>query len=136
MAIDSATIAAYAPYGNAQLAFTVEEAGALVEDPATGNQVPSLETLEYLAALDLTRADWQKAEGTDQTLYRCSGRLLEPPQLDPRITNGSKAQAIVNGYSGRLEFTFDLSMLPLGFPTVRQTIEGTLRVIGGGHAAA
>lgn len=135
MAIDSATIAAYAPYGNAQLAFTVED-GALIEDPATGNQVPGTETLEYLAALELSRPNWQKAEGTDQTLYQCNGRLLEPPQLDPRITNGAKAQAIVNGYSGRLEFTFDLSMLPLGFPTVRQTIEGTLRVIGGGHATA
>lgn len=135
MAIDPATIAAYAPWGNAQLAFTVED-GALVEDPATGNQVPGSETLEYLAAVDLSPVNWQKAEGTDQSLYRCTGLLLVPPELDRRITNGSKAQAIVNGYSCRLEFTFDLAMLPLGFPTVRQTIEGTLRVIGGGHAAA
>jgi hypothetical protein len=135
MPIDPATIAAYAPWGNAQLAFTVED-GVLVEDPATGNQVPGTETLEYLAALDLTRPSWQKAEGADQTLYQCTGRLLEPPELDRRITNGSKAQAIVNGYSCRLEFTFDLAMLPLGFPTVRQSVQGTLRVIGGGHATA
>lgn len=123
-------VAAYAPHGNAQLAFTVS-GGTVTTDPATGNPVASTETIEYLAALKLSAPNWQKVEGADTTLYRATGRLLWPMVLDPRITNGSKAAAVINGYTGRFELTFDLDMDETVYATVRQSLVGTFRVVGG-----
>jgi hypothetical protein len=123
-------VAAYAPHGNAQLTFTVS-GSTVTADPATGNPVASTETLEYLAAVKLSGPNWQKVEGADTTLYRCTGRLLFPAALDPRITNGSKAAAVINGYTGRFELTFDLDMDDAVYSTVRQSIQGTFRVVGG-----
>jgi hypothetical protein len=123
-------VAAYAPWGNAELTFTVS-GSTITTDAATGNPIASTETLEYLAALNLSAPDWQKVEGVDTTLYRCNGRLLWPSSLDPRITNGSKATAVINGYVGRLELVFDLAMDAEVYSTIRQSISGTFRVVGG-----
>lgn len=123
-------VAAYAPWGNAELTFTVS-GGTITTDPATGNPVASAVTLEYLAALELSAPDWQKVEGVDTTLYRCSGRVLYPSALDPRITNGSQAAAVINGYTGRFELVFELGMDTDVYSTIRQSIAGTFRVVGG-----
>lgn len=130
MAISATTIAAYAPWGNAQLAFEVGT-GFATTDPATGNATQSTEIVEYLAALTLQDPSWTPEGGADNTTYSCRGRLLSPAILDPRITNGSQAEAVINGYRGRFELVFDLAMKRSGYRDLRQTIEGTFRVIGG-----
>lgn len=123
-------VAAYAPWGNAQLTFTVS-GNTVTTDAATGNPVASLETLEYLAAVKISAPDWTSEPGVDTTLYRCNGRLLFPAVLDERITNGSKASAVINGLTGRFELVFDLAMDSEVYPAIRQSISGTFRVLGG-----
>ena len=123
-------VAAFAPWGNAQLTFTVSGSN-VTTDAATGNPVASLETIEVLAALKLSGPDWTSEPGVDTTLYRCNGRLLYPAVLDERITNGSKAAAVINGITGRFELVFDLEMKPVAYPVIRQSISGTFRVLGG-----
>lgn len=130
MAILASTVSAYAPWGNAQLAFEVGT-GFASTDPATGNAVQTTETLEYLAALTLSAPNWTPESGVDNTSYSCRGRLLSPSVLDPRITNGSQAEAVINGYRGRFELVFDLTMRAAHRRDLRQPIEGTFRVIGG-----
>lgn len=130
MAISATTIASYAPWGNAQLAFEVGTGFATI-DPTTGNAIQSTEVVEYLAALTLQAPTWKGEAGVDNTAYSCRGRLLSPATLDPRITNGSQAKAVINGYSGRFELVFDLAMDAAHYRDLRQSIEGTFRVIGG-----
>jgi hypothetical protein len=130
MAISAATIASYAPWGNAQLAFEVGGT-TLTTDASTGNTVQTVETVEYLAALKLEAPSWDGQPGADNSSYRCSGRLLSPDRLDLRITNGSQAEAIINGYRGRFELVFDLDMDAAAYQDIRQSIQGTFRVIGG-----
>jgi len=132
MPIPAATIATYAPWGNAQLAFSVSAAGAMTTDPATGDPMPGTTTLDYLAHVTIGQPDWQKAEGADQSLYTCRGRLLTPLAFDPRITNGSQGPALVNGMQGRFELTFDLSMGAAEAPAIGQSFNGTFRVTGRG----
>ena len=57
--------------------------------------------------------------------------MLSPATLDPRITNGTQAEAVINGYHGRFELVFDLAMDSYHRADLRQSIEGTFRVIGG-----
>lgn len=130
MAISATTIASYAPWGNAELAFELGT-GFATTDPATGNAIQTTEVVEYLAALSLQAPTWKAEAGTDNTTYTCRGRLLSPATLDPRITNGSQAEAVINGYRGRFELVFDLGMDAYHRGDLRQTIEGTFRVIGG-----
>jgi hypothetical protein len=130
MAIAASTIAAYAPWGNAELAFRLGTGFAAV-DPETGNPVQLTETVEYLAALTLEAPAWDGKPGVDETVYRCAGRLLSPSVLDPRITNGSQAEARINGTRGRLELTIDLSMDAAHRRDLRQSIQGTFRLVGG-----
>lgn len=130
MAIAASTVASYAPWGNAELAFEVGTGFATV-DPATGNAIQATETLEYLAALTLQAPAYKSESGVDSTTYACRGRLLSPSTLDPRITNGSQANCVINGYRGRFELTFDLAMNRGAFRDLRQSIEGTFRVVGG-----
>lgn len=130
MAIPANLIASYAPWGNAQLAFEVGSGFATV-DPDTGNAIQSTETLEYLAALTLQAPAWKPEVGVDSTTYSCQGRLLSPATLDPRITNGSQANCVINGYRGRFELIFDLAMDGFAYRDLRQTITGTFRVVGG-----
>lgn len=130
MAIAASTIASYAPWGNAQLAFEVGT-GLASTDPATGNTVQATETLEYLASLTLQAPVYSPESGVDSTIYSCRGRLLSPSFLDTRITNGSQADCTINGYRGRLELTFDLAMRRGAYRDIRQSIEGTFRVVGG-----
>lgn len=130
MAISATTIANYAPWGNAQLAFEVGSA-SLTTDSDTGNTVQTAETVEYLAALNLEAPSWNEQPGADNSSYRCTGRLLSPDRLDTRITNGSQADAIINGYHGRFELVFDLAMDVAAYRDIRQFIQGTFRVIGG-----
>ena len=130
MAVSATTIANYAPWGNAQLAFEVGGSQTSV-DPDTGNLVQTPEVVEYLAALDLQAPAWDGQPGADNSTYRCQGRLLSPDRLDPRITNGSQAEAVINGYRGRFELVFDLVMDRGAYRDLRQTIQGTFRVIGG-----
>lgn len=120
----------YAPWGNAQLAFTVGD-GALAVDPTTGNTIQGSLTLEYLAALTLMPPQWQGNPGVDPTVYSVKGRLLSPAVLDSRITNGSQAEATINGYRGRFELTFDLAMDQAHYNDLRQSLQGTFRVVGG-----
>lgn len=130
MAVPASTVASYSPWGNAQLAFEVGT-GYATTDPATGNAVQATEVLEYLAALTLQSPNWKPESGVDATTYACRGRLLSPATLDPRITNGSQAEAVINGYRGRFELVFDLTMNAANRRDLRQSIEGTFRVIGG-----
>jgi hypothetical protein len=130
MAIPAATIANYAPWGNAQLAFEVG-GSTLSVDSATGNTVQTSETVEYLAAINLQAPSWDGQPGADNSSYSCSGRLLSPARLDPRITNGSQANAVINGYYGRFELVFELDMDRAAYQDIRQSIQGTFRVIGG-----
>ena len=130
MAIAASTVANYAPWGNAQLAFEVGT-GFATTDPATGNAIQVTETVEYLAALTLQAPTWSGASGVDSTTYSCRGRLLAPATLDPRITNGSQADCVINGYRGRFELVFDLAMDRGHYRDLRQSIEGTFRVVGG-----
>jgi hypothetical protein len=130
MAIAASLISNYAPWGNAQLAFEVGT-GFATADPATGNAIQATETLEYLAALSLQAPSWKPEAGVDSTTYSCRGRLLSPAILDPRITNGSQADCVINGYRGRFELVFDLAMDNFAYRDLRQTIEGTFRVVGG-----
>ena len=133
MAITADTISGYAPWGNAVLTFLVGDGTASI-DPATGNPTQKEQVLEYLAALTLQEPNWKEQEGVDMTTYGCSGRLLTPAVLDPRITNGSNASAVINGYKGRFEFIYNLADLASGFADLRQDIRGTFRVIGGNNA--
>ena len=130
MAISAATIASYAPWGNAQLAFEVG-GNQLSVDPTTGNTIQTSQTVEYLAALNLEAPSWNGQPGADNSSYSCRGRLLSPARLDTRITNGSQAEAIINGYHGRFELVFELSMDSGAYQDIRQSIQGTFRVIGG-----
>ena len=66
------------------------------------------------------------------TVFQCSGRLLVPATLDPRIITGSQAQARINGRWGRFELLEDISINRAALPSIRQAIEGTFRLIGGG----
>jgi hypothetical protein len=131
MPIAAAIIADYAPWGNAELAFEVPANRLGTEDPTTGNFSQDLVTVEYLAALKLQGPSLSPQSGIDSTVYSCSGRLLHPTKLDPRITNGSQAFATINGYQGRFELVFDLAMDAYHRETLRQSIEGTFRVVGG-----
>lgn len=130
MAIDAATISNYAPWGNAQLAFEVST-GFESYDPATGNATQATLVLEYLAALSLKAPAWNPESGVDTTTYACQGRLLSPTTLDPRITNGAQAECVLNGYRGRFELVFGLSMDKEAYRDLRQSIQGVFRVIGG-----
>ena len=133
MSIPAATVAQYAPHGNAQLAFTVNTP-AYTTDPTTGNTITSLknqQVVEYLAAINLQQPNWKGEAGVDNTAYVCEGRLLTPATLDPRITNGCQADAVINGYRGRFELIFNLAMDRNHYSDLRQTIQGTFRVIGG-----
>lgn len=131
MAIAATTVANYAPWGNAELAFELAT-GLVATDPETGNAIQSTETVEYLAALVLEAPNWTGQPGADQTVYPCRGRLLTPSTLDPRITNGSQARAVINGAIGRFELVFDLAMDAVHRSDLRQSIQGTFRVLGGG----
>lgn len=130
MSVSAATIASYAPWGNAQLVFQVGTANETV-DPSTGNVTARQIELSYLAALSIQAPTWKSESGIDTTTYQCRGRLLSPPKLDPRITNGSQAVAIINGYRGRFELIVGLNMDSPAYRDIRQEIEGTFRVIGG-----
>ena len=130
MTIPASTVASYAPWGNAQLAFEVAT-GYATTDPTTGNATQSTEVVEYLAALTLQAPSWKPEAGVDSTTYSCRGRLLSPSTLDPRITNGCQAEATINGYRGRFELVFDLAMDAAHRRDLRQSLEGTFRVVGG-----
>jgi hypothetical protein len=130
MAIAASTVANYAPWGNAQLAFEVGT-GFATTDAATGNVIQVTKTVEYLAALTLQAPNWKGEGGVDTTTYSCRGRLLSPATLDPRITNGAQADCVINGYRGRFELVFDLAMDRGHYRDLRQTLEGIFRVVGG-----
>lgn len=121
---------AYGNLANASLAFEV--AGAvLTVDVETGNEVAATEVINYLAALRINRSRWEKQVGVDESTFPCTGRLLSPATLDPRIVSGSKAVAVINGRRGRFELQEDLGA-PLGaLPLLRQQVNGTFRVTGG-----
>lgn len=120
-------------YGNlATATLTFDVAGAtLTVDPETGNQVAATETIHYLAALRLNRGRWEKQVGVDESIFPCTGRLLSPATLDPRIVGGSKAAAVINGRRGRFELQEDLGAPVGAMPLLRQQINGTFRVTGG-----
>ena len=133
MTITATEIAQYAPHGNAVLAFDLNMQ-AYVTDPETGNTITETknqERVEYLAALNLQRPQWKGEPGVDNTVYLATGRLLTPAKFDERITNGTQANATINGYKGRFELIWDLTMDKGYYTDIRQKVEGTFRVIGG-----
>ena len=133
MSITAAEIAQYAPHGNAVLAFDLNMQ-AYRTDPETGNTVvekKNQERVEYLASLRLQRPNWTGEPGVDNTTYLATGRLLTPAKFDERITNGTQADATINGYRGRFELIWDLTMDKGHYTDIRQSVEGTFRVIGG-----
>jgi len=121
---------AYGNIANATLAFEVAGATLTVE-PETGNQVAATEVINYLATLRLNRSRWEKQVGVDESTFPCTGRLLSPATLDPRIVSGSKAAAVINGRRGRFELQENLDAHLGGIPLLRQQINGTFRVTGG-----
>jgi hypothetical protein len=121
---------AYGNIANATLAFEVAGA-ALTVEPETGNQVAATEVINYLATLRLNRSRWEKQVGVDESTFPCTGRLLSPVTLDPRIVSGSKAAAVINGRRGRFELQENLDAHMGGIPLLRQQINGTFRVTGG-----
>ena len=130
--ITATDIANYAPHGNAVLRFQLPKVWQV--DPKTGNRYSDLkarEILEYLATINLQRPNWKGQEGVDNTTYSCSGRLLHPVKFDSRITNGTQAEATINGYEGRFELIWDLTMDQSHRQDLRTLVEGTFRVIGG-----
>jgi hypothetical protein len=130
MPVAASTIAAYAPWGNAELAFQVGT-GTVAPDSETGNVTQLTESVSYLASLNIEGPAWEGKPGADTTTYRVTGRLLSPAILDPRITNGAQAEARINGMRGRLELVFDLAMDAAHRRDLRQSIQGTFRVTGG-----
>jgi hypothetical protein len=100
-------------------------------EPETGNQVAATEVINYLATLKLNRSRWEKQVGVDESTFPCTGRLLSPATLDPRIVSGSKASAVINGRRGRFELQENLDAHLGGIPLLRQQINGTFRVTGG-----
>lgn len=133
MTITAAQISQYAPHGNAVLGFDLN-LQAYVVDPETGNVVTETrnqERVEYLASLQLQRPNWKGEPGVDNTVYLATGRLLTPAKFDERITNGTQADATINGYRGRFELIWDLTMDKGHYTDIRQSVEGTFRVIGG-----
>ena len=133
MSITAEQIAQYAPHGNAVLAFDLNMPAYSI-DPESGNTVVSQknqERVEYLAALNLQRPQWKGEPGVDNTTYLATGRLLTPAKFDERITNGTQADATINGYRGRFELIWDLTMDKGHYTDIRQSVEGTFRVIGG-----
>ena len=133
MSITAEQIAQYAPHGNAVLAFDLNMPAYSI-DPESGNTVVSQknqERVEYLAALNLQRPQWKGEPGVDNTTYLATGRLLTPAKFDERITNGTQADATINGYRGRFELIWDLTMDKGHYTDTRQSVEGTFRVIGG-----
>ena len=131
MTVTPQTIAEYAPWGNAVLAFEVSD-GAPTVDPSTGNTIFGTTVIEYLAALSIQPPGWQGQAGADTTGYACTGRLLHPFALDRRIVNGSQAEATINGTRGCFELVLGLNMDQVSYQDLRQQIEGTFRLIGGG----
>jgi hypothetical protein len=130
MAIPATTIANYAPWGNAQLAFELGT-GVTAIDSCTGNTIETTEIVEYLASLNIQKPSWQGKSGVDETTYTCQGRLLTPATFDTRITNGTQADCLLNGLKGRLELSFELAMDAYHYGDLRQSIEGVFRVVGG-----
>lgn len=133
MPITADQIAEYAPHGNAVLGFNLDTQVYSV-DPATGNTVvetANQERVEYLAALTLQKPQWKGEPGVDNTVYLATGRLLTPAKFDERIINGSQADATINGFRGRFELVWDLTMDKGHYTDLRQSVEGTFRVIGG-----
>ena len=132
MAVSAQTIAEYAPWGNAVLAFEVS-AGAPTINPSTGNTTFGTTVIEYLAALSIQPPGWEGQAGADNTGYSCTGRLLHPFALDPRIVNGSQAEATINGTRGRFELVLGLNMDQVAYQDIRQQIDGVFRIVGGGR---
>lgn len=129
MPISSAIVAAFAPFGNALLSFEVPN-GVLRTDPKNGNLIADTEIIEYLAAFKIDRPNYTPEGGIDNTTYNCTGRLLYPSKLDPRIANGSQADAVINTQVGRFELVFDLSTDAFHAATVKRIIQGTFRITG------
>jgi hypothetical protein len=135
MPIPAAIKTAFAPWGNAELSFEVS-GGVLATDPETGDPVTAGETLDYLANVKLSRPNWLKGQGADESLYECSGRLLHPKEFDRRITNGATAEAVISGYEGRVELRYELLMDPTVAPDIGRSFSGTFRVVGLGAVEA
>ena len=130
MPIPPLPVSNYGTHGNAVLVFEVSGL-ATVDDPVTGNPVPIPERLTYLAALKVQRPNWQGQPGVDMAVFNCSGRLLEPPTLDPRLVSGSQADATINGAKGTFDLLASISVNRAGLAATRQPIEGSFRVVGG-----
>lgn len=131
MAISAYTISKFAPWGNAELAFTIPT-GLTTTDPETGNKKQNTtETLNYLVHMKIDPPQWKADAGADTATYMCTGRLLSPATMDFRLTNGSQAEATINGFKGRFELIMDLSKNDANYTDIRQSIRGTFRVIGG-----
>jgi hypothetical protein len=125
-----ATAQAFGHHANALLEFEVS-GDSTEEDPVTGNPVPQVETLTYVAALKLQRPRTTGEAGTDYTRYSCAGRLLDPPTLDPRIQNGAHAMAEINGITGRFQIGIDLAVDWSAAHFIREAIQGTFEMVGG-----
>ena len=58
-------------------------------------------------------------------------RKKSPPVTASKKPRLSQAEATINGYHGRFELVFDLAMDSAVYRDIRQSIQGTFRVIGG-----
>jgi len=87
--------------------------------------------LDGLTDVAVNRVVHREIENELETAVVAVDDGLSPARLDLRITNGSQAEAIINGYHGRFELVFDLAMDNAVYRDIRQSIQGTFRVIGG-----
>lgn len=128
-------IAGFDPWGNTLLVFTVgrvvDDARVTTTDPATGNVVPVLDELHYLASLQLQGPSGDRDLGASSQEFKATGRLLYPATLDSRITDGSYAVAQIEGVHGRFEYRATHQQDKYARPDIRQTLSGTFRISGG-----
>lgn len=127
----------YGPFSTGTITFKVgDNSSAWVEDPNTGNYIPGpshTTSLTYEVTLNMTPASSNDAPGTELVKYNCTGRVLHPSTLDPRISVGLVGQASLNGMQGRFVLK-DIGryLQPSYRQTLKQQIQGVFEQIGSG----
>ncbi len=124
---------AWEPLSNATLTFSVVTGYSI--DPITENSVETTEELTYIAYLRPTPPSRPSKDGIDLNTIQCEGRLLHPPQFDPRIQNGSEAKCLLNGVQGSFEVDIPLAMQLEFRQELHQPIQGVFEAVGKGSFA-
>lgn len=124
---------AWEPLSNATLIFSVVVGYST--DPITENPIEVTEEQTYVAYLRPTPPSRPSKDGIDLSTIQCQGKLLHPPQLDPRIQNGSEAKCTLNGVQGSFEVDIPLDFLSEFRQELHQPIQGVFEAVGKGSLA-